>query len=101
MVVRRERDGGQCGQQQGRNNCLSHDRVPAFGSDVPKQRLIVAPRDAGGDAGIRIPVIKKIMNMRAWQVFSVPAIASLHPVGRAAVMGCSSMEGTSLLGADA
>ena len=81
MVVRRKRGGGQCGQQQGRDNCLSHDRVPAFGSDVPKQRLIVAPRDAGGDAGIRIPVIKKITNLRAWQVFSLPAIAASHPVG--------------------
>jgi hypothetical protein len=38
--------------------------VPAFGSDVPgncpKQRRIVVPRGAGGDARKRIPVINKI-----------------------------------------
>jgi hypothetical protein len=78
MVVRRERGGGQCGQQQGRDNCLSHDRVPAFGSGVPRQRLIVAPRGAGGDARKRIPVIKKITNLRAQKVFSLPAIARIR-----------------------
>jgi hypothetical protein len=96
---RRKQDvGGRDFRREGRDNCLSHDRVPAFGSDVPKQRLIVAPRDAGGDARKRIPVIKKITNLRARQVFSLPAIAASHSVGR---MGCLSMEGTSLLGADA